>query len=346
MTWIASALLSAVIGTSVGAATALTPLVPAECELKRSVVFGGLDWDSNAFHVAVASYILNKAYGCKTETIPGSTIPMLAGIGHGDVDILMEVWRDQSTEAWAKLEAAGKVFDIGTNFADARQGFFVPRYLVEKIDGHEPLAKGLKSVSDLPRFRTLFTDPEEPKKGRFYNCILGWTCEIVNTKKLKVYGLLEHFVNFRSGTGAALAAAIASAYAKRVPFVSYYWGPSWVLGAFDLVQLEEPPYERTAWVEFNNSPDPKATTAYPTVEVGIAVSKKFKDTAPGLVSFLSNYHTSSSLINTALSEIHHNVNAKMESIAVKFLRENQDVWRQWLPEERFRRVADALSFEK
>ena len=71
-------------------------------------------------------------------------------------------------------------------------------------------------MRDLARYKHLFRDPEEPAKGRFYNCILGWNCEVVNTNKLKAYGLDGHFTNFRAGTGAALAAAIASNFSSSV----------------------------------------------------------------------------------------------------------------------------------
>ncbi|MEZ5855277.1 MAG: glycine betaine ABC transporter substrate-binding protein [Hyphomicrobiaceae bacterium] len=43
----------------------------------------------------------------------------------------------------------------------------------------------------------MFKDPEELSKGRFYNCIAGWQCEVTNTKKLYAYGLLKDFTNFR-----------------------------------------------------------------------------------------------------------------------------------------------------
>ena len=44
-------------------------------------------------------------------------------------------------------------------------------------------------MRDVVRYKYLFRDPEEPAKGRFYKCILGWNCEVVNTNKLKAYGL-------------------------------------------------------------------------------------------------------------------------------------------------------------
>ena len=40
----------------------------AACDLDRPVVFGGLDYDSASFHTAVARFILEKGYGCRTDS--------------------------------------------------------------------------------------------------------------------------------------------------------------------------------------------------------------------------------------------------------------------------------------
>ena len=75
------------------------------------------------------------------------------------------------------------------------------------------------------------------------NCIPGWSCEVINTVKLRAYGLEKHFTNFRPGSGGALAAAIKGAYLKKKP-VPPITGRRPLLGQLDLVQLEEP-----AWNE-------------------------------------------------------------------------------------------------
>lgn len=170
-----------------------------ECEIDRPVVFAGLDWDSNRFHNAVAEQILQAGYGCQTDEIPGSTLPLLAGMARGDIDITMEMWIDNVKEAWQEAVDKGQVAAVGVNFPDAVQGWWVPRYVIEgdKERGIEPMAPNLKSVADLPNYVELFKDPEEPDKGRFYNCILGWACEVINTKKLTAYGLDKYYTNFR-----------------------------------------------------------------------------------------------------------------------------------------------------
>src|SRR3546814_6995389 len=78
-----------------------------------------------------------------------------------------------------------------------------------------------------------------PSKGRFLNSPIGWTSEVVNKQKLKAYGLSDSYVNFRSGSGAALDAEISSSIRRGKPILFYYWSPTPLLGRFTLVQLQE-----------------------------------------------------------------------------------------------------------
>lgn len=315
-----------------------------QCELDRPVVFAGLDWDSNAFHTAVAARIMEAGYGCETDVIPGTTLPLVTGLARGDVDIAMEIWLDNVTEPWNKAVEAGQAKSLGTNFPDAVQGWWIPRYLREGDPSRsiEPMAPDLKHVKDLPKYKELFADPEEPSKGRFYNCILGWNCEVMNTKKLKAYGLEDDYTNFRPGSGAALAAAIASNYERGKPFVAYYWGPTWVLGKYDLVMLDEPAYDKAIWEAMTKSENPEQAVAYPLVEVVVGVNTKFAEAAPKLVEFLTAYETSNALVSQALAYMQENENATADDAALNFLKTKPEVWSRWVPAEVAERVKAGL----
>ncbi len=314
------------------------------CGVERPIVFAGLDWDSNAFHTEVARIIIEKGFDCRTEVIPGTTIPLIAGLRRGDVDIMMEVWRDNITKAWDEGVARGEVEDVGVNFPDAVQGFFVPRYMIEGdlARGIEASAPDLKTIYDLPKYKALLADPEEPAKGRFYNCILGWSCEQINTRKLEAYGVWESFTNFRPGAGAALANAIASNYKRGKPFVAYYWGPTWILGQYDLVMLEEPPYNEKDWQAMALRNDYTHPVAYPLVPVVIGVNSSFKSQAPQLIAFLSKYRTSNALVSEALASLRAQPGRRMRDVAQDFLAEKPEVWRPWLVPEIADRVAASL----
>ncbi len=311
----------------------------ATCPVDRPITFGGLDWDSARFHNAVAARLMRDGYGCETEEIPGTTIPLTNGLARGDLDVLMEVWRNNRAEAFIKAEERGQVRDIGPNFPDAVQGWYVPAYVVEGPDAPAP---DLRSVSDLPKYKSLFEDREEPGKGRFYNCIAGWACEIVNTRKLEAYGLEDDYVNFRPGTGEALAAAVAGAVKRQRPILFYYWSPTWLTGLYDLVRLEEPPYERKKFELLKSPSGPlDGGVAYPDAVVAVAVNTDFESQAPELIRLLTNYETTAQDVATALARMREE-NLTSEEAAEAFLKANPDRWRGWLPEDAAARVAAGL----
>ncbi|MBS9780995.1 MAG: ABC transporter substrate-binding protein [Gammaproteobacteria bacterium] len=310
----------------------------AKCEIDRPVMFADLNWDSAMFHNAVAKFIIEKGYGCKTDGMIGDNIPMINAVAKGDVDVIMEIWTNNVDEAWKKAESKGQVQLVGDNF-EGNEAWWIPKYLVE---GDNAPAKGLKSVTDLPKYKDLFKDPEEPTKGRFLNCPAGWTCEMVNGKKLKAYGLEDSFVNFLSGTGAALDSAIISALKRKKPVVFYYWAPTSLIGKYSdqLVQLEEPEYNKEIFDKLKAEDNPSQATAFPKSKVDIGANVEFLKAAPQLAKFLDNYVTSSVQVSQALSYKEDN-EASMKEAAVNFLK-NNDAWAEWVPADVAKRVKDAL----
>lgn len=308
------------------------------CELDRPLVLADLPWASNAFHVAVVQRIVEAGYGCRTDVLPGATLPLFRAMASGRVDVTLEVWKGNFPDQWDAAVAAGEVVEVGMNFADATQGWYVPAWLVR---GEGARAPDLKSVSDLPRHKDLFSDPEQRHKGRFYNCSLGWACEAVNSRKLHAYGLSDSFTNFRPASGAALAEAIGDHYRRKRPFVAYYWSPTWVLGTYDLVRLEEPPHDPAVWQAMMASRRPERATAYPETPVGIGVQAGLVREAPALIAFLGRYRTGSALVSSVLA--HQRLYGKSAAeTADWFLREHGGVWRDWVPADVASRVRAAL----
>jgi glycine betaine/proline transport system substrate-binding protein len=322
-----------------GGAAAIAPSTAAACDLDRNIVFGDLDWASAQFHNRVAQFILEEGYGCSTDIIPGSTLPIYNGMARGDVDIAMEIWVPNVQDWWDENTANGNVESVGLSYPDAVQGWFVPRYLVE---GDDAPAAGLTSVAQLGEFADVFSDPEDPDMGRFYNCIAGWGCEDANTRKLAAYGLDETFTNFRPGTGGALAAAIESSILREQPIVFYYWGPTWVLGKVgdQVVQLEEPAYDEDIWSAMMSAEPPESATeatAYPVIPVEIGVNSEFGAEAPTIVEFLGEYGMTGADVSAALLFMQEN-DVEADEAAEEFLRTREDLWTAWVSDE----VADAI----
>ncbi|AYF89660.1 ABC transporter substrate-binding protein [Pseudomonas sp. JS3066] len=294
------------------------------CESGKPVKFAGLNWESGMLLTDVLQLVLKNGYGCETDSLPGNSITMEQALGNNDIQIFAEEWIGRS-DAWNKAASAGKVVGVGAPIVGATEGWYVPRYVIEgdAKRGIEAKAPKLKAIADLGQYAELFRDPEEPGKGRFYNCPAGWTCELDNSEMLKSYGLEEKFTNFRPGTGPALDAAVLSSYRRGEPILFYYWSPTPLMGQADLVKLEEKP----------------GVDKSVTIQVGL--SKTFHDEAPELVAVLEKVNLPIDLLNQNLAKM---AKEKMDSadLAKVFLKEHPEVWHAWVSEDAAKKIEAAL----
>lgn len=293
-------------------------------------------WESIQVHNRIVGFFLENAYGYQMEYLTGETILMVNGLIRGDVDVDMESWTENIQKLYDKGINSGAIIDLGSNFPDSWQGWLVPTYVIkgDPERGIKPLAPDLKSVYDLPKYWHLFKDPEDPRKGLFYNSVPGWGATDVNEKKFKAYGLDKQFNIFLPGSDAALIGSMVAAYKKGLPWLGYYWAPTWVLGTFDMTPLEEPPYDEKVW---------KTTQAcsFPPVQANILINAKFAQNHPDVVEFLKQYETTVALNNEILAYM-ENHGGDAQAAALWFLREKPQVWKAWVPDSVTQKITAAL----
>lgn len=294
---------------------------------KKEVHFADAGWDSNRVHNAIAGFIMENAFGYTWSEMPGSTPILHEALKSGEIDIHMEEWTDNISSYYPDLKA-GLFKELGTNYDDNRQGLYVPKYVIEEM------APDLKTVKDLLKYKDLFKDDEKPDKGRIYGAIPGWEIDSIMAKKFAAYGFEKDFVYFSPGSDAALSAAFTSAYEKKQPIVGYYWEPTWLLGKYEFVLLEDEPYDVALF--------PQGKTAAPSVKVTIGMSNKFAEKAPEIVEFFNKYHTSSEFTSKALAHMQE-TGADYKATAKWFLKEHDDLLDKWLDKEKAELVRKALN---
>lgn len=309
----------------------------AGCGSKKqdTIVFADAGWDSSKFHNAVAGLIAESVYGYTWSETTGSSTVLLEGMKKGEIDVFMEMWTD-NIASYDEDIANGRIQEMGTNFDDNMQGFYVPRYVIEGDPerGIEPMAPELRNVADLANYASLFKDEEQPSKGRIYGAIPGWEIDNVMYKKYQHYGLDKNFVYFRSGSDASLSAAITSAYEKGEPIVAYYWEPTWLMGKYDFVLLQDAPYDPVGFAA--------GKTACPAVNVTISTSNAFAEKNPEFCQFLSKYRTSSALTSEALAYM-QDTGANYVDTAKWFLGEHPELLDQWLAPDDVSKVEAAIN---
>jgi glycine betaine/proline transport system substrate-binding protein len=316
-------------------ATVLTLFTGFAFAESTTAVIADAGWDSIRLHNAIVALVADAAYDIDTEEMSGSTPITYSGLKSGDISIYTEIWTD-NIATYNDDVANGEFVELGINFDDNAQGFYVPRYVIEgdAERGIEPMAPDLKTVADLANYSDVFVDPEDTDKGRVYGAISGWEVDLIMRAKYEFYGLDAMYNYMDPGSDAALAAAFASAYKKGDPIVGYYWEPTWLTGKYDLVLLEDAPYDAELY--------PQGACACPSVKVTICVSNDFYAAQPAFCEFLSKYRTSSALTAEALTYIMDN-DASYEDAAAWFLIKNDALIDEWLPEDKAQLVRDALT---
>lgn len=310
----------------IGLMAALTACAGEE---EKTIILGEGDWDSNAFQDEVVKIILENGYNTKVDIVTADTAVMISSLKTEKLDVCLEIWSD-NVVTYDDDIAAGDYIELSLNFDDNTQGLYVPRYLVE---GEGALAPDLKSVSDLAKYVDLFENPEDPSMGIIYGGPEGWSATEHLHKKMDVYGLSEVFDFKTIDSGATLAATLSGAYTKGEPWVGYYWEPTWVLGLYDMVLLDDSEYSSEDFAEGKGS--------FPTVDVTVAATQSFVDENPELADFFKNYHTSSAIINEALAYMQEN-EEEADATAKWFILNRQEVWTEWVDDEVAEKVLAAV----
>jgi len=285
----------------------------------QTIVFGDLSWDSVQVHNRIMAFIIeNGLTGYEADFIPGDTLPILTGLAQGDVDVDMESWHSNFPEVYKKTTESGDVVDLGQNMPDAPQGWWVPRYLVE---GPNALAPDLKSVSDLPKYASLFPDPEDTSKGMILGGVAGWS-QMKISEKIFADNHLEDTYNLAvTGGGTALAGTMVGAYKKGEPWVGYYWAPTAILGRLDMVRLKGSEF------------DPAL--------VNVLVNKSMITKAPDVVEILKAYSTTVADNNEFLAKMDEN-GWTTEETAIWFLNNKEAIWTKWVSSDVASKVKSAL----
>ncbi len=303
----------------------------------KTLRFADVGWDSILFHNAVAGTVAEAVFGYQWTEVSGSTPITHEAVKKGEIDVHMEVWTD-NIATYEDDIAEGKLKEIGVNFDDNAQGLYVPRYVIEgdSTRGIEPMAPDLKTVADLKDYAHLFKDPEDPSKGILYSGMVGWEITEIIEKKYLHYGLDAYYNYIEPGTDAVTNAVLVAAYDKGAPVVAYYWEPTWLLGKYDFVLLEDEPYNPELYHQ--------GKTACPSVRVTICTSNEFYKSDPEFIAFLSKYHTSSALTNEALAYI-EDTGTDHKTAAIWFLKEHRDIVETWLTVEQAEALYAAIGKE-
>ncbi|MCU6748238.1 MULTISPECIES: glycine betaine ABC transporter substrate-binding protein [Lachnospiraceae] len=286
----------------------------ADTKEKQKIVFADVGWDSVKLNNAIAGLIAEEVFGYTWEEMPGSTPITHEALMKNEIDVNMEEWTNNIPTYQTDLDN-GTFTELSVNFDDNYQGLYIPKYVAEAYPN-------LKTVQDLANYPELFPDPEDPSKGIIYGGIPGWEATEIMQKKIDAYGLDAYYNYLIPGSNAALDSTITSAWDNKEPFVAYYWEPTWLMGKYDLILLDDSPYDPATYHDGIGSS--------PAVTVTVAASNAFAQSNPEFCTFLSNYHTGSALISEGLAYMQNHDPDDHKAAAKWLLKQHPELIEEWL----------------
>jgi len=279
-----------------------------------------MNWASGAIITRITEFLMVQGYGCDVTLVPSATTTSVASLAEkNEPDVVPELWVN-SAPLFLKLEAEGKAQVAANVFSDGGvENWWVPDYLVE---AHPELAT----------IEGILANPELVG-GRFHNCPDGWGCRTANDNLVQAFDFEGKGMEvFNHGSGETLAAAMASAYEAKEPFFGYQYGPSAVLGRYNMVAVDIGPYN--ADIHACNQTADCATpgiSAYPSAPVLTVVTTDFATNKPDVYELVKNISFTSNDVSRLLAWQEEN-SASYEEAAVYFLTQNKDTWMGWVNE--------------
>lgn len=319
------------------AAGSSAPAAATECGTDDKITIAEMTWLSASTLAYISQKILADGYGCNAELVPGDTVPTAtAMLTKNQPDIAPELWVSTAESIWEKMMAKGNVYKANDIFAGGgEEGWWIPDYVAAE---HPQV----KSVEDLKDNWEIFEDISSPGQGRLYGCPPGWACEIISGNLFNALGMGETFELFSPGSGANLKASIARQVTRKKAIVAYYWGPTDVIGKYNLVRLDMPPYDAAKFKCLTDSKcENPQVSGWAVGEVAVAVVTDLRDKAPNVADFLSKMQVPNAEISAVLAWGDDN-KASPDEVAAHFLMNYEGIWTQWVPEDVAAKVKASL----
>jgi len=311
-----------------------------EAEEKPTIKLADAQFESEWINNAIADFIFEEGYGYPTESIQMTTVIWQVALPKGEVDIVMELWEQNLLDWYNEEIGKGTIENLGMVYEGGPQFFMIPTWVHEEYN--------INTVEDMKDHWELFKDPEDPTKGAFINCIIGWQCGAINDVKMEAYGLTDYYNIISGGGSGAMEAALAGAQKKKEPVFGYYWAPTALMGMYDWYILEEPEYDKATWDKIIAAKDDPSlrpvaeACAYETLPINIGIWSGLREKAPVIVEVLEKMNVGLQPINVTAAWATENEVQDWSLAAHYYLENYEERWKTWVSDDAHKKIKDAL----
>ena len=296
--------------------------------------------ESQWINNAIAKFIIENGYGYPVETVAESTPAMQEALPIGALDLNLEGWQQNIIEWYNQEIEKGSILNLGMLYEGGPQFFMIPQRVAEE--------HSIESLEDMKDHWKVFQDPQDPSKGVFYNCIVGWKCANINEVKLEAYGLDQYYNIVSPGSSTALTSVLENAQESSEPVFGYYWEPSPLAAAYDWYVLEEPPYTPECWDKVIAASEDgelrpiDEACAYENLPIDKLSYAGLQEKAPEVVDMLRKMVVGLEPLNETMAWSSRNRVQNWEKAAIYYLENNEERWRSWVTPEAYEKINEAL----
>lgn len=278
------------------------------------------NWTSFVLQAQIAGQILQKL-GYTVQYVPADDSARYPAFENGDLTIAMETWATTQREAFETSLATGKILDMGSLSAQAKEEWWYPIYMKEKCPGL-PDWRVLKE----PGCAEAFSAPETAPKGRYLSGPVDWGG--FDVERVEALDLPFEVVN--AGTEASLFAELQSAYERKAPIMLWVYTPHWVPAKFEGEWVQFPKYEPACYSDpaWGINPDKAYDCGKPEGWIKKMAWAEGEKKWPCAYQFIKAYDMDSKHLGDMVVEIDLD-GKKAEDVAAAWIADNEATWRKW-----------------
>ncbi len=277
-------------------------------------------WNGSAANVAVAKALLEDELGYSVEITELDENAQWAAINTGDLHASLEVWPSGHAQNVADFieNPDGNVVNLGLLGPVGKIGWYVPTYVVDE----NPELATWEGYQDA-ELAGLFATAETGDRGQF----LGGDPSFVQYDGDIIANLGLQLEVVFAGSEEAILASVDSAISREEPVLVYLWTPHSAHNAYDLTEVELPPYSDECYATIDAG---GVDCDYPADDLFKIAWADLEEGAPDAFTLLSNMNYTTADQVAMLASIETD-GMSVDDAAAKWIAENEATWSAWLP---------------
>ena len=270
-------------------------------------------WVGYEANAAVVGYLLEHELGYTVEKKELAEQVSWEGFPTGEVDVILENWGHEDLKE-EFITNQGVAVEAGETGNIGYIGGYVPPWLAAE---HPDIL----NWENLNTYAEQFKTSESGDKGQF----LAGDPSFVTNDQGMINGLDLNFEVVYAGSEATLIESFRTAEEQKQWLIGYFYEPQWFLAQVPLKKVAFP-----EWSEGCDSDPENITCDYPEYVLDKIVSKKFEDEGGAAFELVKNFNWTNEDQNVVADYI-TNQGMSPEEAGQKWVEENEDTWRAWLP---------------